>query len=571
MKFKITVAVAIIAVGFLLFVRCANMGTGTQTGNTKVAGVLHNTDGTRAAGAKVACIPRNHNPYDGSHSGGDSTTTDDTGAYKFKTMSADTYNILANTDTGFTYIDPIVVTSDVNTSVPPDTLKHSGSIQGIVELEPGDDARTVFMIFMGTNMVRMPSNVSGNFAVNSLGEGKYRVRLLTTLDNYEVMDTSFVIAAGRDSVLPQPIVMNYSGIPIPKNLQIQYDTMLQIVTLIWDTPTTGRPVGSYNVYRRNIDSNTVLARINSSPVTDTFYVDSTGMQDMTYEYQLAVVDTSASEGVKSMIDSVTIQPAFFIADTIFKVQGQAWVYAAEMDAQGNYVVVNGTAYQPTPASIERYSPSGTFINSWSIPGGVEESYFYDCIAVDDSNTIFVVTKDNKVIRYDTAGGILSQFQYPGTVRGIGLLRDTIYIVDRIAHIVRAYDIAGDSLFAWGSNGNGAGQFANIVALRTDTITKNIFVEDAYDYARIQIFDKNGNYKSSISFPSITQFGWGGQLEERNDTILICNLTIYGSTTNGLFVFKYDTRLVPTRAVFDKLTRDIILINRTGEVIRITRK
>ena len=176
--------------------RCVNPGSGSSTESAKLAGVLYNEDGTRAVGARVACIPRKHNPYTGAYSGGDSTVTDDTGAYKFETMAADSYNIIAVSDTGFAYIDPVVVTGDANTTVPPDTLKSAGSIGGRVELEPGDDARTVFMIFMGTHMVRMPDDAIGNFSVGNLAAGRYRVRLLTTLDDYLPMDMALVTRAG---------------------------------------------------------------------------------------------------------------------------------------------------------------------------------------------------------------------------------------------------------------------------------------------------------------------------------------------------------------------------------------
>jgi hypothetical protein len=572
---KQSFTVLIFAAGFMLFVLCANMGTGTQVGNPKVAGVIYNDNGTRASGAKVACIPRKHNPYSGENSGGDSTVTDDTGAYKFETMSADTYDILASKDTSMAFRDPVVVTNDQNTHVPPDTLKPAGSVRGVVRFEEGGDMSTVFILFFGTRTFTWPDDSLGNFTTGPMAAGQYRARVLTTTPDYLYANDTFDVRAGRNDTLPDTIVLKYTGIPIPRNLQIQYDTMKQIVTLYWNTPTTGRIVQSYTVYRKRSDSASFVSI--KAGVTDTVYSDSTGVQDQTYEYRVAVVDTNATEGVKSMVDSVTIQPAFIITDTIFKVQGQAWVYAVEIDSQGNFVVVNGTAYNPTPANIERYSPSGTLINSWSIPGGVEEMYVYNCLARGDSNTIFVVTKDNLVIRYDTAGAILSQFQYPGTASGIGILKDTIYIGDRTAHIVRAYSSAGDSLFSWGSQGSGAGQFGSIGALKTNSANGNVFIEDGQDTInRLQIFDRNGIYKFSFYFQGQGKgLLDGGELDVRNDTILVCNSSLIGAfTINGSIAFRYgifNPNAVFRKAIFDTLASNIILINVTGEVMRISRK
>jgi hypothetical protein len=446
-----------------------------------------------------------------------------------------------------------------------------GSISGKIELQGTDDPKTVFILFMGSNTFTRPTDLAGNFTATSMAKGKYAVTLITTLDDYAVMDTSFVITAGRDSVIPQPIVMNYTGIPVPKGLRIEYDTMKQIVTLYWNTPTTGRPLMGYNIYRKHQDSALVLLR---ADWTDTVYHDSTGMQDITYDYRVSAIDTNTMEGTRSASVSVTVSPAFSITDTLFTIGGYGWIYAVERDAYDNYVVVNGTAYYPTPAKIERYTAAGALINSWDIPGGVEESYGFNCIALGDSNTIFVVTKDNKVIRYDTAGGLLSQFQYPGTARGIGLLRDTLYIGDRAAHIVRAYNSAGDSLFAWGSNGNGNGQFVSIVTIRSDTSQNNILVEDLDNYpARIQLFDRNGNFISFFTLGTSFDFG---ELDVRNDTILVCSGWGIGSfTTNGSLIFRYRTwnpsSLGFIIALFDNFTNDPILFKRTGEVIRLTRK
>jgi hypothetical protein len=111
---------------------------------------------------------------------------------------------------------------------------------------------------------------------------KYKVRILTATPNYSVMDTSLNITAGKDSVLADTIRLQFKGIPVVTGLKISYNTLKQIVTLTWIKADTSL-VASYNVYRRNVDSNTILTRINASPITDTSYIDHTLSKNATYE------------------------------------------------------------------------------------------------------------------------------------------------------------------------------------------------------------------------------------------------------------------------------------------------
>jgi hypothetical protein len=393
-----------------LIVQCVNMGTGTQTGNPNVTAMLYNPDGSPAAQAKV-CFYRHGDDPRNSHVV-DSTYTDNNGNYK-KDLDTGTYNILATLDANATFQDSIVVAEHDTARPPADTLRSLGSISGKIELQGADDPRTVFILFLGSNTFTRPTDLLGNFTATNMAKGRYQVTLLTTLDNYEVMDTSFVITAGRDSVIPQPIVMKYTGIPVPKGLRIEYDTMKQIVTLCWNTPTTGRPISSYNVYRRNVDSNTVLAQINTSPVMDTNFTDSTGVQDMTYEYQVAVVDTSASEGVKSAAVQVTVVSAFqFIKNfgTAGSGTGQSIGLAdIAVDAQGNYWTVDYNQNK-----VMRFDSTGSFISEWVATGftiGLHDPVGMD---IDSQKNIYLSGwNGSSVQKYDSSGNLLLRIDSSG--------------------------------------------------------------------------------------------------------------------------------------------------------------
>jgi hypothetical protein len=576
--------ISIVCAAIALFFACTpinNAGTVTQTGNPTVAGILYAPGGKAPAVHATVHIRKKSALADTVGSGLGKTLTDtatvitnDSGIFHIDSLDTGTYVIEGKNGNNLVLIDSVPVKSkDSTLTLPPDTLKPAGAIKGVIRLSEGGDTRKVFILAFGIDRFARV-NADGSFKFSTLAEGKYDLRLISSLDDYGVWDTLNISVKSGDTVYMDTIILPFTGIPTPKNVSIAYDTLRQIVTLSWDKPTMGTKVQGYNVYRKSSDS-TDFAEIKGG-VVDTVYQDSTGVQDQTYEYRVVVMDTNLTEGIKSEVDSVRVLPGFLIKDTLFKIGGYGWIYAVEKDAYGNYVVVNGTAYSPTPAKIERYSSSGIQINSWDIPEGVEEIYTYNCIAVGDSNTIFVITKYNKVIRYDTAGTILSQFQYPGTASGIGILRDTIYIGDRTAHIVQAYSSKGDSLFSWGSQGGGAGQFGSIGVLMTDSTTGNIFIEDGQgNYNRLQIFDRNGSYKSSFSFQGSGIGLDGGELDERNDTILVCNSFRIGAfTINGSFVFRYgafNPNAVFRKAIFDNLTNNIVLFNWTGEVIRIFKK
>jgi hypothetical protein len=558
----------------LFIVKCSkNIAGGTEVGNPRISAMLYNPGGSPAVHAKIRFFPINYNPRTGGLTV-DSTITDTLGNYSAK-LDVGTYNILASSDSGFAYQDSIKMVKDTIAYPPADTLKAPGSIRGKIRLKPGDDARTVFIIFMGTNIWNMAEDSIGNFTVANMAEGSYRVRILTTLDAYVPKDTVLSIIAGRIDTLPHDIVLQNTGIPGQIGLAINYDTLKQIVILSWNKPTDGRKVAGYNIYRQfmgSTDSSLVKVR---STWTDTVFYDTTGIQNQTYEYRVAAVDTQGTEGVKSVIASVMIQSAFYIADTILKAQGQAWIYAAEMDGQGNYVIVNGTAYVATPAHIERYTPSGTLINSWSIPGGIEQRNVYNCLAMGDSNTIFVVTKNNMIIHYDTAGTILSQFQ-AGSVRGFSLFRDTLYIGNITSHSIISYSTAGDSLFAWGQDGQGNSQFKNIYSISCDS-SGLIYVEDALDFGRIQIFDRNGAFRSSFDFHQFATFNSvvdlnATQLDIRGNLVLVSGQAnnLYAFTTAGLLVFRCQGISSLNRAFYDS-NGNIMVSTWPGKILTLLRR
>ncbi|MGA2507231.1 MAG: hypothetical protein ABSF80_07125 [Chitinispirillaceae bacterium] len=420
MNRKITAPILVVAASTAFaLMHCSSplAGNGSGIGNGVVAAMLHNPGGSPAKNAKVVFYPVNYNP----HTGGlgktataatpDSTTTDNNGNYTI-TLDTGTYNILANGDSGLAYQDSITTVKGDTVKPPPDTLKPAGTIQGIIQMQPGDDARTVFILFMGTHTFTMPVDIAGNFTTDNMAAGTYSVRIITTTPNYKVLDTNLSVIAGTVNVLPGPIVLQYTGIPIPQGLRINYDTLKQIVNLIWNKPINGRKVKGYNIYRRNVDSNTTIATINLHLVTDTVYSDSTGTQDQTYEYSVAVMDTNNTEGVKSTTVQIRLAIKDFRIDSIgTKGTGVGQLNRPQSAASNKsyYVIIDWQDPFPSAARANIFDLQGNYIRTFTVRQDTSSDNLIGIkCAIDSMNTIYAVARDT-TYTFDISGNILAKY------------------------------------------------------------------------------------------------------------------------------------------------------------------
>ena len=405
------IALAIVCAGLLLM-ECANATGGSTETSSKISSMVYNPGGSPAKHAKVRFYPVNYNPRTGglgkTAATIDSTYTDTNGNYVITLDTGIYYTIQAGSDSGLTFNDSVKTFKDSTVRPDPDTLKPAGSIKGIVRLEEGGDPTTVFILFMGTRTFTFPDDTSGSFTSDSMAAGNYRVRILTTTPNYRTLDTTLRVIAGTQNVLPNPLVLQYTGIPTPKNIRIVYDTLKQIVPLMWDSANASL-VSSYNVYRRNVGLNTVLARINVNPVTGTSYIDSSGVQDSTYEYQVAAVNASASEGVKSAGIIIRIIPAYHLLDSI----GMSVGY-------GNARVVvskNGFIVDRSYDVITVFDSSFNSIGSFNLPTDFGNGIGHE---IDDSNRIWAANYNTGEINIYSLNGTLID-----SIRDTGLLHPQV--------------------------------------------------------------------------------------------------------------------------------------------------
>jgi hypothetical protein len=571
---RIITSIAVVSIMAFLFLDCSDdkvAGGGSETDNSAlVSGYIYGINGAPVQDAKVRFVPVNHNPSAGHKAlaATDSAITDSTGWYGLNTLQPGSYNLLAaNTNSSqLAYDDSVAITGDTN-KLGTETLQLPGSIRGIVKLLPGDNATTVSMFAFGTfNMTG--AELDGSFSFSNLAAGTYRVRISSYLDKYLPLDTLLTVQAGVDFPLVDTIALPLA-IPVPKNVKLAYDTLKQIVTLTWDRADTA-VVKGYNVYRQHLGSaDSLLTHVS---IKDTIYFDSTGVQDESYIYRVVSVNLSDELGVKTAGNSITIENAYYVSDTLFTAGGK--INAITIDKHGVYVLVRFITANSDPAKIERYSSDGTFLNSWDIPNGIEHSNIFNNIVIDDSNFIYTINNTNQIIKFDDTGAVLNQFQFPGTAIGMGILNDTLYIGDFVGHKIFAYSTRGDSLFSWGGQGFQNGTFDKIVSIICDS-SGSIYIEDASDYGRVQVFSRTGVFVRSFSFERFAVANGytdliGTQLDNKDSLILVTGSNVYGFSIEGTYIFKYFGLSSPRRALFDA-ARNIKVALWTGEVVSLGRK
>lgn len=283
----------------------------TSTGNTgkgTISGRVLNAKGEGVANARVRVVSVDHNPGPGGSGPGevaDVALTAADGTFRTDSLADGLYNLLDEKSGELSFRDSVAVDADTAAVAEDDVLRPPGSLAGVVRLQPGHDSRTVFLILLGTTTLSFPMDSVGNFRLANLAEGEYRLRILSTLDAYQPLDTVVTIVSGIQGILPDTLRLAYKAtsgvIPIVESLQVAYDTARISATLTWRKADPAM-VASYRVYRRHGDS--AYVKLNKADFTDTQFVDdwATGLRPgERYGYSVTVVDPRGDEGRKTEV------------------------------------------------------------------------------------------------------------------------------------------------------------------------------------------------------------------------------------------------------------------------------
>ncbi|MBN1760819.1 MAG: hypothetical protein JW863_20995 [Chitinispirillaceae bacterium] len=504
------VAVICCAAGLLLL-RCTlpssqdEAGNISQTGNGRVAGILYVSDGATPARNAIVTIRPRASLADtvglgiGKRLADTATvTTDDSGKFEFdSTLDTGLYVIEANQgDTALGLIDSVHVTDPDSTVVVEDTLKPAGSITGTIYLSEGGDVRKVFILAFGINRFATP-NTDGQFSFDSLAEGKYDLRIISSLDDYAVLDTFGVPVVSEEVTDLDTLRIPFTGIPTPENLTVFYDTLTNSVTLSWETADPSLVQG-YNVLRREGTSGQYTA-VNAAFVPDTFFTDTpeNGLEKgVTYQYIIRATDADENEGLNSQ--DVTVRIAFFVdagKDTMYQLGDsvilQARVDTATVGAATEYHFdVDGDGTEEFVSETESsfgyvYTDTGTYEAVVSIEG--ESGSFSDTVEIT-------------VVPKDTAGA-------PSAPQGLSLSYDTLLQIVTLTWNPNAEsDVAGYNVYRKHSDSD----FVKInAAVVTDTLYRDStgIQDQTYEYkiTAVDNTDNEGEKSMGVSVQVVGAF------------------------------------------------------------------
>jgi voltage-gated potassium channel Kch len=415
MNFRYMVLLAAGVACMMIGMQCSNpvqtAGNGSDVGNGMVAGLIVDQNGSPVKGATVyirrrSTLADTSTPLSAGTMGAlakraateDTVTTNDSGAFAIDSVDTGTYVVEGVSGDNLSLTDSVTVTDpDSTLTLEADTLKPAGAIKGVIRLSEGGDPRKVFVLAFGIDrFARVEAD--GSFRFSSLAEAAYDLRIISPLDDYEVLDTFSIPVVSADTTDLDTLELPFSGIPTIKGLSLTYDTLKQIVTLTWNQADTGL-VSGYNVYRQHVDSG--LVKLNAAVITDTVFRDSTALQDNSYTYQVKSVDKSGNEGLLSGEVGVEVVSAI------------------------EFVRFVGT--------------QGTEIGDLGLPRG---------ISVKDGK-IFVAEEGNRRIQvFDSSGLSITTIVTAGIDSlvapfDIQILSDTIYVLDDAASKVIIYNMSGN--------------------------------------------------------------------------------------------------------------------------------
>jgi hypothetical protein len=320
-------------------------GTNDET-HTELAARIYKPGGqTFATGAAVKVVP------------GDSTeavavgTVDSSGLPQTSQVPDGLYTVSVTLDSLVSTIDSVVATGGKLLLAQNDTLEASGTLSGVVAMQPQDDPATVTVQVLGTENY---SNVAenGTFTLTDLPTEHVRLRLVTTLPDYTpTFDTAHSVT-GMATRIPDTIHMIYTGIPVVTGLAVVNDSATGQLVLSW------HPVGysallDYLIFRDTagaISYSTVpFAATTNTTWRDTASDSMAAIQ--AWRYRVVVRNRSGNAGAwTESVTGISVPPA------LRRVDSAVWALVGE---GGSVLGTIGTGKMAT-ASLGAGGPSRTF-------------------------------------------------------------------------------------------------------------------------------------------------------------------------------------------------------------------
>jgi hypothetical protein len=154
-------------------------------------------------------------------------------------------------------------------------------------------------------------------------------------------------------------------------------------------------------------------------------VDSTAVQDFTYEYKVAAVDSGDNEGSMGQGASVTVSSNWLvIVDSVVHGEGAgpgqfSGISRGEIDAAGRIWI-----YDRGNDRLQRFDSAGNYLSLTA--SGFKKAMGF---AFGNNSEFYIADlEDNKAIKYDLSGNVINSW-IPGALpRSLLFLNDTLYVL-----------------------------------------------------------------------------------------------------------------------------------------------
>jgi hypothetical protein len=492
---------------------------GTNTGDALIIGYVYNQVGANlepVADATVSFIQSDIHPDSAAVL---SVATDEKGFYEVKKdgpLTIGNYNVFAEKDNRKAYKKRAITITDLvsNDTINPLTLSETGSVIGVVLLEPPHKNNQAIILLHGTNYYCRP-DTNGVFTLDSLAPGEYEARIIAEPDGYITFDTVFSIYAGKVDTVSDTIRLQNSAIPPVQGFTLNYDTSAMVANFSWNQ-SDSRIVKGYIIYLARHGE--MLKPVDTTTITDTFFVDDVfNRPGETLIYSIAAIDSNQNRSIFADnitlivledtavdIDSITLTGNFSLENNgfidtssiiyaynlnvIYKYNRNGtlissneidsllfntasfntydkYIQSLQRDALGNIFIMTQTV--EGPLHIRKYSPDLSFIGeaicSTSLEDG-DSTYF----TLSSDGNIFVMAFNihfgenykNNIYRYDSSFNLDSVCELDGEIRGISMTNDTLtvrsYVNNYQNSLVKFYDLDFNLLKTWNETDTIAG-------------------------------------------------------------------------------------------------------------------
>jgi hypothetical protein len=304
------------------------------------------------------------------------------------------------------------------------------------------------------------------------------------------MDTSLSVVAGTDTILHSPILLKYEGIPVPMGVKMNYDTARQIATILWNK-SDANLVKGYNVFRRDIDSSGFepIPMNGTNLIKDTTLIDSTGLQNKSYEYKITAVDMNDNSGKFSNGIIVTFSSFFKVVNTFGTFGTGTGQFRNPSDmaisSNGDVIIVDKGNKR-----VQVFDRNMQFKREFSTNDLVPER-----IAIDDSENAFVsVILESSIrcgiLKVNPTGTIIDTFIIGKGVFDLSVFNNEIWAITS-THIM------GDSISIFSLDGTPIRAWPGLTALSMSVEDSNRIWITSYEGNINRAYDASGDIIDSL--------------------------------------------------------------------------